>query len=98
MYCPQGVKIVLVGNKVDMEDARAVTTSEGQQFADEGKYAFFETSAKLNIRVEEAFRELVTRIVQSDNSKRVEDVPSASPASRVQITKEANSTEKKGCC
>ncbi|KAL7722288.1 Rab family GTPase [Entamoeba marina] len=99
MYCPQGVKIVLVGNKTDLENtSRAVTTAEGQQFADDGGYAFFETSAKLNIKVEDAFRELVTRIVQSEHSQKTEDTQTA-PIGRVNITSESTTAEgKKTCC
>ncbi|EDR26644.1 GTP-binding protein yptV2, putative [Entamoeba dispar SAW760] len=98
MYCPQGVKIVLVGNKVDLEnDARAVTTAEGQQFASEGGYAFFETSAKLNIKVEEAFRELVTRIVQAEHTNPAQVAQSSQD--RVQITTQKSTPEeKKSCC
>ena len=99
MYCPQGVKVVLVGNKVDLEnEARAVTTTEGQKFAEEGGYAFFETSAKLNICVEEAFRELVTKIVQSEHVNPADLNPTS--RDRVAITQANNDqqTEKGGCC
>ncbi|ELP85243.1 Ras family protein, partial [Entamoeba invadens IP1] len=97
MYCPQGVKIVLVGNKVDLENqARAVTYAEGKKFADEGGYDFFETSAKLNIKVEDAFRGLVTKIVQADHSHTTEVTQSSQD--RVKITQQKTQEEKKGCC
>ena len=37
-YCPQGVKIVVVGNKIDLadDDLRVVSTEEGQKFSKEG--------------------------------------------------------------
>ncbi|KAL7716200.1 Rab family GTPase [Entamoeba marina] len=68
-YCPHGVKIVVVGNKIDLaeEDLRVISTDEGQQFANEGNFDFFETSAKRNMKVEDAFRGLVVKIVQSEN-------------------------------
>ena len=46
---------VLVGNKCDLNDARKVTTKEGQDFADREKMLFFETSAKSKINIEETF-------------------------------------------
>ncbi len=44
---------MLIGNKIDMEDKRVVTTEEGEQFAKENGLAFLETSAKSSINVEE---------------------------------------------
>jgi|EP00769_Ergobibamus_cyprinoides_P001098 small GTP-binding protein len=58
------VPIVLVGNKCDLEEERAVSKEEGEALAAElGKSVFFmETSAKENINVSELFIELVTRV------------------------------------
>eukprot|EP01098_Paradermamoeba_levis_P017059 TRINITY_DN956_c0_g2_i1.p1 TRINITY_DN956_c0_g2~~TRINITY_DN956_c0_g2_i1.p1 ORF type:complete len:223 (-),score=44.66 TRINITY_DN956_c0_g2_i1:189-857(-) len=47
--------IILVGNKNDLDSRRAVSTSEGEQFAKENGLVFLETSAKTAANVEEAF-------------------------------------------
>eukprot|EP00808_Paulinella_micropora_P009034 g82702.t1 len=49
---------VLVGNKSDMESEREVETEKGQALADQYGIPFFETSAKDDVLVTEAFLEL----------------------------------------
>jgi len=49
------VNKVLIGNKSDWTDKRAVTEEEGRQLADELGIKFIETSAKINEGVEDAF-------------------------------------------
>lgn len=49
------IVILLVGNKRDLEEARAVTFLEGSNFAQENELIFLETSAKNGDNVEEAF-------------------------------------------
>nr|CUU97725.1 hypothetical transcript [Hymenolepis microstoma] len=56
------VPIVLVGNKCDLEDERAVGKDEGQNLARKWKCAFMESSAKSNINVSEIFADLVRQI------------------------------------
>lgn len=55
-------KYVIVGNKSDLEDARQVEYSELQELGENYNAAYFETSAKKNINVIEAFTELATAI------------------------------------
>ena len=38
--------IVILGNKIDLDNKREVTTEEGQKFCEEKNYEFFEVSAK----------------------------------------------------
>ena len=46
------ISILLIGNKCDLEDKRAVEYDEGLQLSiDEGLQGFYETSAKCNINV-----------------------------------------------
>jgi len=47
--------IMLIGNKTDQEQKRAVTRDEGEQFAKDHGLIFMETSAKTSKNVEEAF-------------------------------------------
>jgi Ras-related protein Rab-2A len=47
--------ILLIGNKSDLSNRRAVSTAEGQAFAEENGILFMETSAKTAYNVETAF-------------------------------------------
>jgi small GTP-binding protein len=61
------VPIVLIGNKCDLENDRAVLNKEGLNLADSfGECKFYETSANLRINVEESFYSLV-RLINSHN-------------------------------
>ena len=59
------VTIILVGNKIDDESNRKVSTEEGEQMAKECGLNFFETSAKSGINIDTTFNELVKKIVET---------------------------------
>jgi len=54
-HAHENMVILLIGNKNDLEHRRAVTTAEGQEFADQHGLLFLETSAKTAYNVESAF-------------------------------------------
>jgi len=54
-HASEGVNKILVGNKSDWTDKRAITEEEGRELAEELGIKFIETSAKINEGVEEAF-------------------------------------------
>ena len=58
-----GVCKILVGNKCDLEN-RAIKKEEGEKIAQDFGMKFFETSAKSDINVDEAFNYLVTIILE----------------------------------
>ena len=47
--------VMLIGNKIDLDHRRAVSTKEGEVFAQENGLVFMETSAKTAANVESAF-------------------------------------------
>ena len=67
-HATEGVNKILIGNKCDWEEKRAVSTDQGQALADELGIPFLEVSAKSNINVEKAFFSLA-----SDIKKRIID-------------------------
>ncbi len=54
--------MILVGNKCDLTEGRAVSTEEGQEIADSLGIQYFETSAKDNINIKQTFEALVDEI------------------------------------
>lgn len=79
---------ILIGNKCDWEEKRAVSTERGQELANELKVPFMEVSAKGNINVEKAFYTLA-----SDIKKRLMDTSKSDHAapSGVNISDQNNS-------
>ena len=53
------IPFVLVGNKVDLEEYREISTQDGSELASRWGCPFFEASAKKRINVDDAFYQLV---------------------------------------
>eukprot|EP00013_Stygamoeba_regulata_P004011 CAMPEP_0177637716 /NCGR_PEP_ID=MMETSP0447-20121125/5115_1 /TAXON_ID=0 /ORGANISM="Stygamoeba regulata, Strain BSH-02190019" /LENGTH=168 /DNA_ID=CAMNT_0019139653 /DNA_START=127 /DNA_END=630 /DNA_ORIENTATION=- len=56
------IPIMLVGNKLDLEEERAVSTEQGKALSSKFNCGFIEASAKTNTNVNEIFFELVRMI------------------------------------
>nr|XP_035162511.1 ras-related protein Rap-2a-like [Callithrix jacchus] len=56
------VPVILVGNKVDLESEREVSSNEGRALAEEWGCPFMETSAKSKIVVDQLFAEIVRQM------------------------------------
>ena len=56
---------ILIGNKSDWSEKRAVTEEQGRELANELGIKFMETSAKINEGVEEAFFTLARSVSPS---------------------------------
>ncbi len=84
---PNAIKI-LVGNKCDKPD-RVVTEEEGKELANKYNMKFFETSAKTNMDVKEAFECLIKEILDTLlGKKKISDKV---------VNKNNTKEEKKGC-
>ncbi len=64
-HASEGVNKILIGNKSDWTDKRAVTEEQGRELANELGIKFMETSAKINDGVEEAFFTLARCVIKA---------------------------------
>ena len=91
------IPIIIVGNKIDMENMREISKEDGNKTASENGFKYFETSAKTGKGVDEAFKELVNQILDiqdKNDDEKVDERPS------VKIHKDNNkdNQKKRGCC
>lgn len=70
-HANEDVEKMLLGNKCDMEDKRAISRERGEAIARQHGIRFLETSAKANINVERAFYELSEAILDKVSRVRV---------------------------
>ena len=57
--CKKNIKVILLGNKADLEDQREVPSEEAAGFALENDYIFMETSCLNGTNVSDAFETLI---------------------------------------
>jgi small GTP-binding protein len=91
------IPLVILGNKIDL-GGREVSTEDAENFANENKYKYFETSAKTGEGVDNAIRELVSMVISQNNQN---DYQKQARINSVQIKKddiEKTNEKKKGCC
>jgi len=62
LYAQRSVEIMLVGNKVDLNEERAVEYKDAKSYADKNNFQYFETSAKTKINVDKAFTKLTQTV------------------------------------
>jgi len=69
-YACENVNKLLIGNKSDLADKRAVTAETAAEFAEENGMTYLETSAKDNLNVTQSFETLAGEI-----SERIASAP-----------------------
>lgn len=65
-YGDDNAKIILIGNKNDLEDQRTVSKVRGQELADEYDIQFFETSAKNISNVDAMFSDMAIKVIEKN--------------------------------
>ena len=89
------IPIIIVGNKLDMEDMREITKENADNLSKEYNYKYFETSAKTGEGVDDAFRDLVNQILEK--SDKFEEERNERNSVKINENQEDN-PKKKGCC
>jgi small GTP-binding protein len=99
------VKVILIGNKVDLENERKISTEEGEKFAKANKFdKFVETSAKTGINTLSTFVEIAFLLYEDYiKFKDDESSPMNSKSMQTMETKGTKLVKKKrkkksGCC
>lgn len=98
------IVVMLVGNKCDLQELRAVSVEEGMGFSKSENLLFLETSAREAKNVQESFTQLITEIVHrlskqsvaNDGESREKD--QLSRGQKVVITPNYEPAKKGGCC
>ena len=89
--------ICLIGNKIDSEDKREVTTEEANLYAKNNNMPYFEVSAKTGQGIKKLFDDVIKgAMIKMLNSAEKEDNFTISFLDKVDI-KDIN-PKKKGCC
>jgi len=84
-------KIVLVGNKIDVDKSSiVVSTEEGKEISKQYKIPFFECSARKDINIKEIFETIARQLYES--------IIDIEPIRKIQEEPIPNPSIKKGCC
>eukprot|EP01097_Dermamoeba_algensis_P000011 TRINITY_DN1004_c0_g1_i1.p1 TRINITY_DN1004_c0_g1~~TRINITY_DN1004_c0_g1_i1.p1 ORF type:complete len:217 (+),score=52.82 TRINITY_DN1004_c0_g1_i1:54-704(+) len=107
-YAKPGAVIMLVGNKVDLEEDRVISTHAGRECAQKNAFFFMETSALNGLNVEKAFAELILQVSQrneaEDADSDVQDLTlpfkgvAPPSSSTVKLNREPNTTPNSSSC
>ena len=94
---------VLVGNKTDLEENRAVSSKEAQQFANERGFLFHEVSAKTGEEIQELFNntlfpEMSKKFNIGDEEEGEKNQQNGENNNNFQIDQNNEGTKKKGGC
>ncbi|XP_078392269.1 ras-related protein Rab-11A-like [Cetorhinus maximus] len=93
--------VMLVGNKTDLSEIRAVPVEEAKSFAEKHEMLFMETSALDSTNVELAFQTVITEIFHRRAQNRGKQMTNSISLSANSFSNEGASTEvatKKPCC
>ena len=88
--------MILIGNKIDLEDKRIISKEEGDELASKYNIKLFETSNKNGVNVEEAALEIINQIVDKKEKEINELIKDFEVIPNFQLDKKK--TQKKNTC
>ncbi len=99
----KGVIIGVAGNKCDLYESENVTEKEGQDYSDSVNAYFKLVSAKENIAIDELFKSLVEKFVESEFMEEllpryVDDKNLVKKIKKMKLEKSSDNKKKKKCC
>uniref|UniRef100_A0A0G4FVA3 Ras-related protein Rab-1 n=1 Tax=Chromera velia CCMP2878 TaxID=1169474 RepID=A0A0G4FVA3_9ALVE len=97
-YGEKSVQKILIGNKCDLEAQRVVKREKGEELAQQFGIPFFETSAKDNMNVGEAFQSIADLAASALFSGEGGDLPEGGVSQRGMTLDAGGGGGKKKCC
>jgi len=94
MHADVNVNKILIGNKCDCPDQRAISFEEGESLAKEYNIHFYETSAKQDLNVEKSFMTIATDV----KNRLMADGGTGTNPNNVRLAPQPGGPAKGGCC
>ncbi|CAA91296.1 Ras-related protein Rab-21 [Caenorhabditis elegans] len=88
-------EILIVGNKIDLEEERQVTRQDAEAYAESEGALYMETSAQDNVGISDAFESLTAKMIEHSRTRSTEP-PSTNRSIRLIDNDEAERSKK--CC
>ena len=94
------LKIIILGNKLDLIDQRVVTTERATNYASRNNLQYLETSAKDGTNIQKSFDNLIELILDGKTKEEILDeiVHKDTSLTLVSESKSKGKEQKKSCC
>jgi len=92
------IPLILIGNKIDLEEKRAVPKEKGEEFAKQNNLKLFESSGKTGVNVEESFRYIGEKIIALNKKDTNSDTNSKGKEYVISKETTFSKNKKKNCC
>ena len=89
-----GLQMILIGNKIDLENERKISKEQGREFAEKNAMDFFEVSTKTGENVNETMLFIIKKALGLPNDFSGEIIMDNKNINQKKI----NNQKKKGCC
>ena len=97
LYSSPDIKIILIGNKSDLEDKREVTYEEGAKYLEDDRImSFYETSAKTGDNVKKLFEEIGIELYKEYKTYKLDETLKSN--STILSSSRSDYNQAKSCC
>ena len=97
LYSSPDIKIILIGNKSDLEDKREVTYEEGAKYLEDDRImSFYETSAKTGDNVKKLFEEIGIELYKDYKTYKPDETLKSN--STILSSSRSDYNQAKSCC
>ena len=93
----ENVKVILIGNKSDLEGVRQISYEEASKFASSNNYYYIETSCFKNKNVLQAFEKIIVETYKEKKKQKEKRNKKAETNNIKLLIKNSKDKKKKGC-